>query len=155
MEHTRQARAAGTGSASIRKARLADVPNLMRLRAAVRENKLVDPARLIAEDVVDFLKSGEMWLWEANGRILGFSAGDAQIGWIWALFVDPAHEGRGIGQALLSCACRTLTHAGFDCATLTTDPGTRAARFYRRAGWTDTGRTRQGEIIFRRRLDSP
>jgi ribosomal protein S18 acetylase RimI-like enzyme len=141
------------GRAHIRKAVFADIPDLMTLRAAVHENKHVEPNKVTSEDVVEFLETGEIWVWE-EGRIVGFSAGDAQDGWIWALFVDPGYEGRGIGRALLACACRTLVRAGFDSATLTTDPGTRAARFYIRAGWTDTGRTEDGEIIFFRRLNT-
>ncbi len=111
----------------------------MKLRGAVRENRHVGPNKVTCEDVADFLESGEIWIWEEGGRILGFSAGDAEIGWIWALFVDPGHEGRGIGRALLTLACRTLVRAGFATATLTTDPGTRAAGFYRRGGWTELG----------------
>jgi GNAT superfamily N-acetyltransferase len=132
---------------------MADIPDLMKLRGAVRENRHIGPERVRSEDIVDFLRDGEMWVWQEDDRILGFSAGDAEDGWIWALFVDPAHEGRGIGQALLAHACRSLIRAGFDQATLTTDPGTRAERFYRRAGWADTGRTREGEIIFQRQLN--
>ncbi len=136
----------------IRKADLADIPGLMKVRAAVRENKHVEPNKVTCQDVAEFMESGEIWVWEENRRILGFSAGDALDGWVWALFVDPDHEGRGIGRALLASACRTLVRAGFVSATLTTDPGTRAARFYRRAGWHDSGRTEDGEIIFTRRL---
>jgi GNAT superfamily N-acetyltransferase len=142
------------GRTYIRKAGFADIPDLMRLRAAVHENRLSGPNQVTAEDVADFLETGEIWVWEESRRILGFSAGDAEIGWIWALFVDPEHEGRGIGRALLALACRTLVRAGFRNATLTTDPGTRAAGFYRRAGWTDSGRTEDDEIIFTRWLDT-
>ncbi len=137
----------------IRKAVLADIPDLMRLRAAVRENRHTEPHKVSPEDVADFLQSGEIWIWEERRRILGFSAGDTEIGWVWALFVDPEHEGRGLGRALLSLACRSLVRAGFSSATLTTDPGTRAAQFYQRAGWTDSGRTEDGEIIFTRQLE--
>ncbi len=138
----------------IRRADLTDISDLMRVREAVHENRQSGPNKVTGEDVADFLHTGEIWVWEENRRIVGFSAGDAQDGWIWALFVDPDYEGRGIGQALLACACRTLVRAGFASATLTTEPGTRAARFYQRAGWTDAGRTEDGEIIFRRRLNT-
>lgn len=139
---------------NIRSATVGDIPRLMALRAAVHENKLSGPNEVTGADVAEFLESSEIWVWEENERILGFSAGDAQNGWIWALFVDPDHEGRGIGRALLTCACRSLVRAGFSHATLTTDPETRAARFYKLAGWTDIGRTENGEIIYKRRLDT-
>jgi ribosomal protein S18 acetylase RimI-like enzyme len=69
-----------------------------------------------------------------DGVIQGFAAGDPRDGSIFALFVDPAHEGRGIGRALLALACGTLRAAGFATATLSTEPGTRAERFYRTNG---------------------
>ena len=37
-------------------------------------------------------------------------------------------------------------------ATLSTDPGTRAERFYRADGWTATGVNGKGEIVFEKRL---
>jgi GNAT superfamily N-acetyltransferase len=138
--------------ARIRKAVAADIPHVMSLRAAVRENRPSGPNPVTGADVADFMLSDEVWVWVEDSRILGFSAGDAQCGWIWALFVDPNHEGRGIGRALLQSAIGSLLRAGFDRATLTTDPGTRAARFYLTAGWIDAGTTDAGEIIFQRRL---
>jgi ribosomal protein S18 acetylase RimI-like enzyme len=136
----------------IRKAVLADIPDLMTLRASVRENRPALVNAVTVDDVADFMRHSPIWVWQENQRILGFSAGDTQLGWIWALFVDPGHEGRGIGTALLGYACRSVAHAGFYRATLTTDPGTRAAAFYRRAGWIAAGETEEGEIIFERRL---
>lgn len=139
----------------IRKALLDDIPALMTLRASVRENRQSETNAVTVDDVADFMQHSTIWVWQENRRILGFSAGDTQYGWVWALFVDPGHEGRGIGSALLTRACGTVARAGFAHATLTTDPGTRADRFYRRAGWTDTGQTEEGEVIFERRLTLP
>ena len=45
-----------------------------------------------------------------------------------------------------------LAAAGHARAWLSTDPGTRAERFYRRQGWVDTGRTAEGEIRFEKAL---
>ena len=89
-----------------------------------------------------------MWVWEEDQEILGFSAGTCETGWIWALFVRPGHEGRGIGRALFAVACDALMVAGFRILTLSTDPNTRAADFYRAAGWRERGRTPEGELIF-------
>jgi GNAT superfamily N-acetyltransferase len=87
-------------------------------------------------------------VWEEGGQILGFSAGATRDGTIWALFVDPASERRGIGRALFAAACDTLRRAGHRTAMLTTDRGTRAERFYRAAGWKVTGNSTRGELIF-------
>jgi hypothetical protein len=40
-------------------------------------------------------------------------------------------------------------------AKLTTDPGTRAERFYRMDGWTEIGRRQDGQIIFQKALPNP
>jgi len=69
-----------------------------------------------------------MWVWDEDGEILGISAGTVDTGWIWALFVRPGHEGRGIGRALLAAACDALIMAGFRTLRLSTDPDTRAPR---------------------------
>jgi GNAT superfamily N-acetyltransferase len=137
---------------NVRAAVAGDIPALLALRASVRENppSLVDP--VTAADVLDFMRHSTVWVWQEGGRILGFSAGDREYGQVWALFVDPGHEGRGIGSALLVLACRCVAAAGFRRATLTTGAGTRAAGFYRRAGWVEAGETEEGELILERRL---
>jgi GNAT superfamily N-acetyltransferase len=66
--------------------------------------------------------------------------------------VHPDYVGRGIARALLPLACEDLRVAGYAVAKLTTDPGTRAERFYRCNGWTDTGRRQKGEMVFERAL---
>jgi ribosomal protein S18 acetylase RimI-like enzyme len=124
----------------------------MQIRHAVRENRLSDPNSVTAADCVAFIERSEIWVWEEDGVILGFAAGDPHDGYIWALFVDPAQEGRGIGRALLPLACATLRNAGYDIATLSTSPGTRAERFYRKDGWTATGKSSKDELVFEKRL---
>ena len=84
-----------------------------------------------------------------EGRILGFSAADTRNGTIWALFIDPDHEGRSIGRALLARACDVLREAGHRAATLGTEPGSRADCFYREAGWTALHIDKRGEQVFR------
>jgi GNAT superfamily N-acetyltransferase len=54
-----------------------------------------------------------MWVWDENSALIGISAANGDTGWIWALFVRPEHEGRGIGQALFAAACDALIAAGF------------------------------------------
>jgi GNAT superfamily N-acetyltransferase len=137
------------------KAELADIPRMMRIRSDVRENVLSDPDKATQANYARFIREGEIWVWKEDGHILGFSAGDERNGSIWAVFVDPHHEGKGIGQSLLSHACASLRRAGFGQATLGTGPGTRAERFYRQAGWVEIRRSAEGDIIFERQLDHP
>jgi len=139
-------------SATIRRARLADIAQIMAIRHAVRENRLSDPNSVTAAHCTEFIDRSEIWVWAEDDVILGFAAGDPNNGEIWALFVAPGHEGRGIGRALLSLACETLRNTGYNIVTLSTGKGTRAERFYREAGWIVIGRNSKGEVIFEKRL---
>jgi GNAT superfamily N-acetyltransferase len=75
------------------------------------------------------------------------SAADPRSGNIYALFVEEAYEGRGIGLALLERATEVLIEAGCPRMWLTTAPGTRAEQVYRRAGWHVTG-TENDNLVF-------
>lgn len=58
-------------------------------------------------------------------------------GEIWALYVDPAAQGAGVGTALLAEAVQALRAAGQATAILRTLEGNGLARtFYERQGWT-------------------
>ena len=131
----------------------ADIPRIAAIRAAVRENRLRDPATVTPAMIAEFMDGiGRFWVYEERGRIIGFSAADFRDGHIWALFVEAEHEGRGIGRALLDRACAVLLARGHLEANLATGAGTRAERFYRRDGWREAGRDAQGEISFRKAL---
>jgi GNAT superfamily N-acetyltransferase len=134
--------------AMIRRAQTKDVPQLMRIRASVRENILSDPAKVPASLVVEFIGHSGIWLWEENGAVLGFAAADTRDGSIWALFIEPAAEGRGIGRALLPRALDDLRAKGWKQARLSTDADSRADRFYRRNGWTPRELLPNGERLF-------
>ncbi|MCW0983794.1 GNAT family N-acetyltransferase [Agrobacterium sp. BT-220-3] len=81
----------------------------------------------------------------------GFSAADPRDGSIWALFVTPSFEKKGIGSSLLAEACACLRSSGVKRAWLTTDPGTRAEQFYRSAGWQHIGE-KDNELLFEMQL---
>ena len=132
----------------IRRARPQDHARVTEIRSIVTENILRDPSRVTVDMYKWFEQNPGVWLWEENGHILGFSAADTRDGTIWALFIDPAHEGRGIGQALFAKACDVLRKAGHKTGSLTTQPGSRADRFYQRAGWKAVGTSERGERIF-------
>ena len=140
---------------TVRPATVADIPAMMELRLSVRENRLSDPSRVTAQDCLAYVERGEMWVWDEAGEILGISAGKRETGWIWALFVRPGHEGQGIGRALFATACDALRRVGISRLRLSTDPDTRAERFYRAAGWQEAGRTAEGELIFELTLPEP
>ena len=138
----------GSGATILmRRATRDDVPRIMQIRAGVRENRLRDPSRVTVEDVFWFVDNPGIFLWEEDSSVVGFSASDPRNGNIFALFVEERYERRGIGQALFECACKVLVDAGCSRMWLTTWPGTRAERFYRKAGWRVTG-MHNGNLVF-------
>jgi GNAT superfamily N-acetyltransferase len=135
-----------------RRAAPCDIDHLMVIRGAVHENRLSDPLSVTRADYERFVGDGRVWVVQIGDAIVGFSASDADDGTIWALFVDPACQGTGIGTLLLDKACLDLAADGHRTARLTTDPGTAAERLYRKLGWTDLGIAQDGEVRFERAL---
>ena len=132
----------------LRVATRADVPGIQHVRHSVRENVLTSRA-IGDEEVVEYLeRHGRGWVVARGDEVLGFAIGDARDGNIWALFVDPEHEGRGYGRALHDAMVAWLFSRGLARLWLSTEPGTRAERFYRRAGWIDRGLLPSGERRF-------
>ena len=133
----------------IRKAKVSDVKAINHLRLQVRENVLSDPG-LVTEDMTRdaITRLGRGWVFEENGAILGFSIAVEESRSIWALFVLPEQEGRGIGHQLLEAAVNWLWSRGSGRITLGTGPGTRAEQFYRDRGWRAAGNRENGDILF-------
>jgi GNAT superfamily N-acetyltransferase len=102
----------------------------------VRENVLSNPARVTREMCEDYLdKLGRGWVCEIDGRIVGFSYASKVDHSIWALFVLPGFEERGIGKELLKLAIDWLFEIGAARVVLSTEANTRADRFYLSQGW--------------------
>jgi len=136
----------------IRKAISSDHARIHAIRMGVRENILSDPSLVTAEEVDWYREQAIFLVAEEAGEVVAFACANHQTGLVWALFVDPAHEGRGHGRALLDAALAGLATAGHAQAWLTTGSGTRAERFYRRHGWREMGRSIDGQIVFIRTL---
>jgi GNAT superfamily N-acetyltransferase len=132
----------------LRQATFADVPGMQRVRHAVRENRLVS-AVIDDQDVRTAIdRTGRGWVVELQGVVIAFAIGNAVDGNVWALFVDPAHERRGYGRLLHDEMIAWLWSRGLRRLWLTTDPGTRAQRFYESAGWQAAGTTEHGELRY-------
>lgn len=133
----------------VRVATLDDIPAMHALRLAVRENVLSDPARVQPQHYRRMLEEdGAGWVYEEGGRITGFGIADHRRRNIWALFVAPGCEQRGIGRSLLAAMVSWLCERSGQTVWLSTMPGTRAERFYRAAGWRQTGVEPSGELRF-------
>jgi len=135
-------------AATLRQAVPADWPAVMALRLSVTENRLSDPSK-VTQAMYDayVTTTGRGWVAESGGRIDGFCIA-GRDGLVWALFVRPGCEGRGVGRLLMDECIAWLASLGLAEAQLETDLGTRAERFYRRFGWFEAGR-RGREVTFR------
>lgn len=132
----------------LRSARVPDIPAIQRVRASVNENRLVSTV-ISDEDVRTAIEeTGRGWVVEKDGEVVAFAIGNAMTGNIWALFVHPEHERRGYGRQLHDTMVNCLWVAGLDRLWLTTEPGTRAQRFYQAAGWRLAGTTDRGELRY-------
>lgn len=133
----------------IRLATLKDIPDMHRVRRSVRENRLRDPASVTLASYPRMLGGqGRGWVCEVNERVAGFAVVDAGRGNVWALFVDPAHEGYGIGRALHDQMLDWFFTSGYEQLWLSTELETRAQRFYERAGWRRAGVQANGEARY-------
>jgi len=133
-----------------RRATPADIPAMSAIRLAVRENVLSNPARITQHMYEDYLERiGRGWVCERAGVVIGFSYAASQDNSIWALFVEPGHEGLGAGKQLLKLACDWLFAQGAPAVTLSTAANTRADRFYLAQGWQREVRENDMDAYFR------
>jgi len=94
--------------------------------------------------------TGIVLLAEADGRCVGFChasrretrASDADL---WAIYVDPPAQGRGVGTALLQAARAALPGARLHVALAAQNEA--AARFYARRGFVAQGSGYWGELV--------
>jgi putative acetyltransferase len=62
--------------------------------------------------------STELVVAESNGHVVGFGELDVESGEVEAVFVDPEHNGEGIGSSILNQFERRLRNEGFDAVRL-------------------------------------
>ena len=135
-----------------REATAADMPGITHVRISVLENALTREqlaARGVTEESVaaSFLADSKGWV-ATDGETVGFSVADRASASIFALFVLPAHERRGIGGRLHDLALGWLWENGAQSVWLTTDPQSKAARFYERRGWRAAGTAERGDTRY-------
>lgn len=85
----------------IREAKIEDIKQIQIVRNSVTENTLSDPNLVTDADCIEFISvRGKGWVCEIENQIVGFAIADLKDKNIWALFIDPKFERKGIGQVL-------------------------------------------------------
>lgn len=129
---------------NLREATVEDIGTLFDIRISVRENhhslETLAELGVTPETVAQMLKTTcKAWIAELEGQAVGFSMANMTDRMVFGLFVRPAHEGQGIGQALLQQAEKWLWSdpTTQEIWLLTrNNPHLRAYGFYRHLGWT-------------------
>ncbi len=132
-----------------REALLSDIHQIQIVRNAVKENTLSNPALVTDADCEEYLTlRGKGWVAVADDAMLGFSIVDLKENNIWALFVHPDYEAKGIGKKLHHLMLNWYFDQTKKTVWLGTSPGTRAEKFYNHMGWTEVGKQGSKEIKF-------
>ena len=134
---------------NVREATAADISAMHTVRMSVKENALSNPGMVTEKDYPGYLfEKGKGWVAEWNGIIVGFCIVDVSDQNIWALFVQPGYEAKGIGRSLHDAMLDWFYDHHDGILWLGTAPGTRAEYFYTKAGWTNKGIQANGETRF-------
>ena len=137
----------------MREAVAADMPGIAHVRTSVRENLLtreqLDRLGITNDSVAaSLLTHRRGWVAVHAGEVVAFSMADRTDYSIFALFVLPEFEGRGLGGRLLDAALAWQWEQGAERVWLSTGPGTRAQAFYERRGWLPAGAGPRSDIRF-------
>ncbi len=134
---------------NFREADIKDIKQIQLVRRSVKENMLSNPALATDKDCEEFLMvRGKGWVCESDNKIVGFAIADLKENNIWALFVHPGFEGKGIGKRLHDIMLKWYFMQNKEEIWLGTSPGTKAEKFYRKLGWNEIGVAGKNEIKF-------
>ena len=120
-----------------REAKNTDIQQIQIVRNSVTENTLSNPNLVTDSDCYEFLFEG--WVCEINNQIVGFSIVDLKENNIWALFLHPNHEKKGIGKQLHKIMLDWYFLQTKEKIWLGTASNTRAEGFYKKQGWKPAG----------------
>ncbi len=139
----------------IRVADVTDVADMFRIRISVKENKatMADLARygVTPESLPAMLTGhGRGWVAEIDGVTRAFAMADANNSSVFALFVEPGFEGKGMGRHLMIEVEKWLTEMKCQQIWLETDRNVlvRANGFYRYIGWVESCLQPDGQMKF-------
>jgi ribosomal protein S18 acetylase RimI-like enzyme len=135
----------------LRPATPVDVPRLTELVQAAYGHyveRLGGPPRPLTDDYAEVVRSRSVTVAERGGEIVGLIvlAVDAEGFAVDNVAVDPAHQGSGVGRALLEHAEAAARGAGFDSIYLYThELMTENQALYRRLGYEEYERRMHGD----------
>ncbi|MBW3163717.1 GNAT family N-acetyltransferase [Ferrimonas balearica] len=118
----------------LRRAGLADIASLQAIRHRISEY----PAERDRPDTLYaryLSRQGRGWLGNDGQGDRGFVVVNLNDCSIWALYVDPDCQGKGLGRVLLQQGCRYLFWRGARRISLRTLAHTSALGFYQHLGW--------------------
>lgn len=137
-----------------KEATLAHIPQLHRVRIAVQQNVLSNPDRITPKEYAIYLtEKGKGWVCEVDDTVVGFSIVSVTDNNIWALFVLPQYEGKGIGKQLQHLMLQWYFTQTRETVWLSTEANTKAAEFYRNSGWKEMGWYNEQELKFEMRFE--
>jgi len=132
-----------------REATVNDIDQMHTVRLAVRENILVNHSLVTSEHYIKLIsKNGKGWVCESDSRIVAFAIVDSVKKNVWALFVHPEYEAKGIGKTIHKIMLDWYFSHDDESLWLSTDANTRADHFYRQCGWKELFRFGKNEIKF-------
>jgi len=138
-----------------REALIEDIKQIQVVRNSVKENTLSNPNLVTDEDCKEFMTvRGKGWVCEIDNQIVGFAIVDLKEHNIWALFLHPNFEKKGIGKVLHKIMLDWYFSQTKITVWLGTAFNTRAEQFYRKAGWTEVGMHGTKEIKFEMAYDN-
>ncbi|QCI98145.1 GNAT family N-acetyltransferase [Agrobacterium larrymoorei] len=134
----------------IRLAESNDVAALFNVRTSVRENHMSRES--LSELGITYTSVSKMisaspcaWVAVSDNEIVGFSMIDVPNASLFAAFVLPAHEAKGLGTQLIAVAESEL-FKHHSLIWLETDRDSRAAGFYRHLGWREERKAEGNQI---------
>lgn len=127
-----------------------DIEGIFDVRTSVKENHLsreemeqMGITEIVVTDMIE--KSRCAWVAVEDGKVIGFSMILPDEGCLFAAFVLPEYEGRGVGRSLVLLAEQEL-FKHHELAWLETDKNSRAAKFYMQLGWVKKENVSESDI---------
>ena len=116
-----------------------DTESIFEVRTSVKENYLsreeMEQMGITESVVMDMIDESRCaWVAVDDTKVIGFSMILPDEGCLFAAFVLPEYEGKGVGRRLVELAEQEL-FKHHETAWLETDKNSRAAKFYMQLGW--------------------